>query len=175
MALIQLLKGIIKHLGSLSITFWSPRKGEPGICNVLQVVFLKKLGVSPPSVMVAQAAAACVVFLFSTNANPRDTAESNPAVRNTMSYDWADGYDPWAPTLSWSAIYTPASAGPIAMPTNSNSAPTPTDMPVNSFGEADTTMFQIAVIVSERPVAIMAKFTETVDPVAWYINNPNVP
>ena len=48
-------------------------------------------------------------------------------------------------------------------------------MPVNSFGEDDTIMFQIAVIVSDRPVAIMAKFTETMNSVAWNINNPNVP
>ena len=58
---------------------------------------------------------------------------------------------------------------------NNNSAPIPTDIPVNSFGEDDTIIFQIAVIVSDRPVAIMAKFTETMNSVEWNISNPNVP
>ena len=58
---------------------------------------------------------------------------------------------------------------------NNNSAPIPTDIPVNSFGEEDTIIFQIAVIVSDKPEAIMAKFTETMNFVAWNISNPNVP
>ena len=58
---------------------------------------------------------------------------------------------------------------------NNNSAPIPTDIPVNSFGEEDTIIFQIAVIVSDRPEAIMAKFTETMNSVAWNNSNPNVP
>ena len=72
-------------------------------------------------------------------------------------------------------MYTPARAGPIAIPMNNNSAPIPTDIPVNSFGEEDTIIFQVVVIVSDRPMAIMAKSTETMNSVAWNISNPNVP
>ena len=58
---------------------------------------------------------------------------------------------------------------------NNNSAPIPTDIPVNSLGDDDTTIFHVVVIVSDRPMAIMAKFTETTNSVEWNINNPNVP
>ena len=58
---------------------------------------------------------------------------------------------------------------------NNNSAPIPTDIPVNSFGEEDTIIFQVVVIVSDRPMAIMAKSTETMNSVSWNISNPNVP
>jgi hypothetical protein len=61
-------------------------------------------------------------------------------------------------------MYTPASAGPIAIPMNNNKAPTPVDMPMNSFGDLDTTMFHVEVIVSERPLAITARFVDTANP-----------
>ena len=59
-------------------------------------------------------------------------------------------------------MYTPVSAGPIAIPRNNNRAPTPTDIPMNDFGDDDTTIFHVAVIVIERPDAIMAKLVDTV-------------
>ncbi len=34
-------------------------------------------------------------------------------------------------------------------------------MPVNSFGDDDTTMFHVAVAVSDRPEAITARFADT--------------
>ena len=38
------------------------------------------------------------LFLISINANPTETADSNPAVRNTRLYDPGDGYDPSSPS-----------------------------------------------------------------------------
>ena len=45
----------------------------------------------------------------------------------------------------------PDSAGPTAIPIKNRREPTPTYMPVNSFGDFDTTMFHVAVTVSDRP------------------------
>jgi len=50
----------------------------------------------------------------------------------------------------------------MAIPRNNKRAPTPTDIPMNDLGEEDTTIFHVAVIVIERPDAIMAKFVDTV-------------
>jgi hypothetical protein len=72
-------------------------------------------------------------------------------------------------------MYIPARAGPIAIPINNKRAPTPTDMPVNSFGDDDTTMFHVAVIVSDSPLAITAKFADTANSVEWKVSNPMAP
>ena len=114
-------------------------------------------------------------LFLSTNANATETADSNPAVRNTRLYDPGVGYDPPNSETLWLSIYTPARAGPIAIPINSKSAPTPTDIPVNSFGEDDTTMFHVAVIVNDRPLAIIAKFADIANSVEWNVNSPIAP
>jgi hypothetical protein len=36
---------------------------------------------------------------------------------------------------------------------------------MNSFGDSDTTMFHVAVIANDRPVAITAKFADTANSV----------
>ena len=77
-----------------------------------------------------------------------ETADSNPDVRYTRLYDPGVGYVPGIPAmLSRLSKYTPVSAGPIAIPMNSISALTPTDIPMNDLGDDDTTMFHVAVIV----------------------------
>src|SRR5215211_6882788 len=48
-------------------------------------------------------------------------------------------------------------------------------MPVNSFGDDDTTMFHVAVIVSDRPLAIMARFADTANSVEWNVSNASAP
>ena len=65
----------------------------------------------------------------------------------------------------------PASAGPIAIPIKNRREPTPTDMPVNSFGDFDT-MFHVAVTVSDTILANTARFVDTSNSVEWNINNP---
>jgi hypothetical protein len=46
-------------------------------------------------------------------------------------------------------------------------------MPVNSFGDFETNMFHVAVSVSDRPLANMARFVDTSISVECNINNPN--
>ena len=55
---------------------------------------------------------------------------------------------------------------------NSSKAATAVEIPINSFGDSDTTMFQVAVTASDRPVAIMAKFADIANSVEWYTNSP---
>src|SRR5918998_4889040 len=55
---------------------------------------------------------------------------------------------------------------------NNKRAPTPTDIPMNDLGDDDTMMFHVAVIVIERPDAIMAKSVDTANSVELNISNP---
>jgi hypothetical protein len=61
--------------------------------------------------------------------------------------------------------YTPVKAGSIAIPMNNKRAPTPTDIPMNVLGDDDTTMFHVAVVVIERPDAIIARLVDTANSV----------
>ena len=107
-----------------------------------------------------------IALFLSINTNMSETADSNPDVRYTRLYDPGVGYVPGIPSmLSRLSKYTPVSAGPIAIPMNSISAPTPTDIPMNDLGEDDTTMFHVPVIVIERPDAIMARLIDTANSV----------
>ena len=73
--------------------------------------------------------------------------------------------------LSRLSKYTRVSAGPIAIPMNSISASTPTDIPMNDLGDDDTTMFHVAVIVIERPDTIMARLVDTANSVAVFLKH----
>ena len=68
--------------------------------------------------------------------------------------------------------YTPVNAGPIAIPRNNKRAPTPTEIPMNNLGDDETTMFHVAVTVSERPEAMIAKLVDTAISVELNISNP---
>jgi hypothetical protein len=46
---------------------------------------------------------------------------------------------------------------------------------MNNFGEDDTTTFQVAVIVSDKPEAIIDKLAATASSVEWYNSNPTEP
>jgi hypothetical protein len=48
---------------------------------------------------------------------------------------------------------------------NNKRAPTPTDIPMNVLGDDDTTMFHVAVVVIERPDAIIARLVDTANSV----------
>lgn len=72
-------------------------------------------------------------------------------------------------------MYVPAKAGPIAIPMNERSAPIPVDIPINSFGAEETIKFQIAVIVSASPIAIIVRFIDTENPVECNIKRPIAP
>src|SRR5919198_3866421 len=72
-------------------------------------------------------------------------------------------------------MYTPATAGPVAMPMNSKSAPTAVEIPMNSLGADETTMFHVAVIASDSPDAITARFADTSRPVEWNASRPSEP
>ena len=78
--------------------------------------------------------------------------ERKDDVRYTRSYDPKEGY-------------TPVNAGPIDIPTNSNSAPTPTDIPTKDLGDDDTMIFHVAAIVNDSPAAIIARLVDTIDSV----------
>lgn len=92
----------ISKFGNVFMLFIYPLGKNQNVHKLFYSV-LKKIGDVSHNEWLIDYAAAYVVFLLSTNANAMDTAESNPAVRNTRSYDWADGYDPCVPILSWSA------------------------------------------------------------------------
>jgi hypothetical protein len=81
--------------------------------------------------------------------------------------DSGDGNKPTVPSIDiWNVcMYVPAKAGPIAIPMNERSAPIPVDIPINSFGAEETIKFQIAVIVSANPIAIIVRFIDTNNPV----------
>ena len=64
-------------------------------------------------------------------------------------------------------IRTPDNAGPIAIPMKNNKAPTPTEMPMNSFGDDVTIMFHAAAAVNANPIAIIARLVDTSDSVKW--------
>ena len=72
-------------------------------------------------------------------------------------------------------MYTPANAGPIAIPMNNKRAPTPTDIPMNDLGTDDTTMFHVAVVVIERPDAIISRLVDTANSVELNISSPSDP
>ena len=48
-----------------------------------------------------------------------------------------------------------------------NKAPTPTEMPMNSFGDDVTIIFRVAVAVNDNPIAVIARLVATSDSVKW--------
>lgn len=48
-----------------------------------------------------------------------------------------------------------------------NKAPTPTEMPMNSFGDDVTIIFRAAVAVNDNPIAVIARLVDTLDSVKW--------
>src|SRR6185503_9501805 len=105
-------------------------------------------------------------LFMSIDPKTRVAADKSPAVRNTTLYEAGEGYSPDTPgTVARFSKYTPANAGPIAIPMNNNKAPTPVEIPINSLGENETTTFQVEVIVSDNPLATNAKFIDVSSPV----------
>src|SRR5690606_8761514 len=82
-----------------------------------------------------------------------------------------DGKDirlPAISTLDWYiCIYTPASAGPIELPTILSSVFIPSDMPVNSAGVASSVTFRAPTLVSDNPVDSIARPAETAIQLPW--------
>ena len=48
-----------------------------------------------------------------------------------------------------------------------NKAPTPTEMPMNSFGDDVTIIYRAAVAVNDNPIAVIARLVDTPDSVKW--------
>ena len=48
-----------------------------------------------------------------------------------------------------------------------NNALTPTEMPLNSFGDDATIMFHVTAAVNANPIAIIARLVDTSDSVKW--------
>jgi hypothetical protein len=48
-----------------------------------------------------------------------------------------------------------------------DTALTPTEMPLNSFGDGVTIMFHAAAAVNANPIAIIARLVDTSDSVKW--------
>jgi|GEM_PF-3782341 len=46
-------------------------------------------------------------------------------------------------------------------------APTPTEMPMNSFGDDATILFRAAVVVNDNPIAVIARLVDASDSVKW--------
>ena len=64
-------------------------------------------------------------------------------------------------------IRTPDNAGPIAIPMKNNKASTPTETPMNSFGDDVTIIYSAAVAVNYNPIAVIARLVDTSDSVKW--------
>src|SRR5690606_1459736 len=71
-------------------------------------------------------------------------------------------------TIDWyHRMYTPASAGPIELPTILSSVFNPSDMPVNSAGVASSVTFRAPTFVSDNPVDSIARPAETAIQLPW--------
>ena len=117
------------------------------------------------------------VLLFNNKEKVNDIADSVAVVKKIILNDVGEGYKPAIPSIDILKVcmYVPANAGPIAIPMNESRAPIAVDIPINSLGAEETIKFQIAVIVSASPIAIIVRFIDTKSPVECSINKPISP
>jgi hypothetical protein len=64
-------------------------------------------------------------------------------------------------------IRTPDNAGLIALPMKNIKAPTPTEIPLNSFGDDVTIIFHAAVAVNDNHIAVIARLVDSSDSAKW--------
>ena len=91
---------------------------------------------------------------------------------NIILYDSKEGNERLEPFIDiwFDCIYIPAIAGPIAIPIKKSIAVIPKDIPIESFGVYSRRIFQLPILVSVNPIAIIARFADIKNSDEWNRN-----